>query len=112
MASPARFIMRNKDVLSLVASFTAPAPGEPSCRTREFYTHQDVFLPVVIDDANAILSTCEVTPTNRYESTFIQCIYTMTCLVVRLRAEGHAAYSSMRKAYADAPNIFNPYNSG
>jgi hypothetical protein len=35
----------------------------------------------------------------------ITCHYALTCLLVRLRSEGHAAYSTMRKAYAEAPML-------
>ena len=100
-ASPARVL--EKDVLQIVASFAAKtSSSSPSTKHREFYTPSDVFLPMAISARTARLTTCIVTPEDYYSSTRIECTYTMSCLIVRLRACGHPAYSTMREVYADA----------
>ena len=99
--SPARAL--DKNLLRIVASFSVRGVRPPPHyqRLRGFHTSTDVFLPTWVDEEHEFMTECIVQPEHRYESTRITCHYRLTCLLVRLRPDGHEAYSGMRSAYAD-----------
>ena len=107
--SPARAL--DKNLLRIVASFVVRGARPPPHfqRLRGFHTPTDVFLPFGVEDLHEFMTECIVQPVNGhrhgYESTMITCYYSFTCLLVQLRRQGHEAYSSMRKAYAEAPMV-------